>query len=219
MEAGRGAGLLPRLRPAAPVKDREGVGMRCTTAALALVSALVLPAAAAARWRIDAAGGAIIPTNEVELGEGEDTIRTDFEAGGSFAVGGGYGLGDWVDLTAHSQFSFSGAEDLGFEESLDVYSFTAGGRVFLMPPGRFRPWLAGEIGWYRAEVESELRLFAPEIDQRDDSFGINVGGGLDVFVHRIVSLGVDVRYHDAFDALDGLEFVTTMFNVGIHLGR
>jgi hypothetical protein len=33
-----------------------------------------------------------------------------------------------------------------------------------------------------------------------------------------VSLGADVRYHDAFDAFNGLQFVTTMVNVGIHFG-
>jgi len=167
-------------------------------------------------WRIDAAGGAIVGAGKVKVSEGGDSGQFDIVPGGSFAVGGGYGLGNWVDLTTHFQSSFTGFDVIA-SQSLDVYSLTAGGRVYLLPPGRVRPWLASELGWYRADGEVG-GLFLPTIHQSDDSFGLNAGGGVDVNVNRRVSLGVDVRYHDAFDALNGLQFVTTMFNVGIHLG-
>lgn len=162
----------------------------------------------AARWRIDGEGGLFVPTGDIDPGG----RSLDADVGGSFAAGGGFSPVDFVDLTAHFQANFSDLDsDLDF---LEVYSFTTGGRFYLMPPGRFRPWLMGEIGWYRARADA---LFEDEVT--DDSFGLNAGGGFDVFVHRIVSLGADVRYHNAFDAFDGVEFVSILFNVGVHLGQ
>jgi hypothetical protein len=160
------------------------------------------------RWRIDGNGGIFIPTGDIDVGRRD----VDTDVGGSFGAGGGFGLGDLVDVTAHFQTNISDLDE-DFD-LLEVYSFTVGSRVYLMPPGRFRPWVIGEIGWYHARADG---LFEDEID--DDSFGMNVGAGFDIFVHRIVSLGADIRYHNAFDAFDGMDFVTTMFNVGIHLGQ
>jgi outer membrane autotransporter protein len=57
-----------------------------------------------------------------------------------------------------------------------------------------------------------------DVDRTDDSFGINVGGGFDFAINRRMSLGLDFRYHNAFDALNGFEFLTTNVNVGIHFG-
>ena len=54
--------------------------------------------------------------------------------------------------------------------------------------------------------------------REDDAFGLNLGGGFDVPVTDLVSLGLDLRYHNAFDALGGLQFITTMLNVGFHFG-
>jgi hypothetical protein len=168
-----------------------------------------------ARWRIDVEGGAIVGTKDVEISEDDSHAQFNIVPGPSVAVGGSYGLGDWVDVTAHYQSSFGG---FGLD-SVDVDSVTAGGRVYLMPAGRIRPWVTSEIGWYHADGEV-AGIFGRDIEQSDDSFGLNAGGGLDVFVNRRVSLGVDVRYHDAFDTFNnGLQFVTTMFNVGVHFGN
>ena len=92
-----------------------------------------------------------------------------------------------------------------------------------LPDGRVRPWLVGQVGWYRASGSvSDCYLFCGGDDEHksreDDAFGLNVGAGVDVAVTDLVSLGLDVRYHDAFDALGGLQFVTTMLNVGFHFG-
>lgn len=129
------------------------------------------------------------------------------------SIGGAYVVNDWVDVTTHFQASFSGLQGLG--ESLAVYSFTSGGRVFLLPPQRVRPWVAAEIGWCRGDAEVDT-IFAGSFNQIDDTFGLNAGAGCDVAINQRVSLGVDIRYHNAFDAFDGLQFLTTMFNVGIH---
>ena len=64
-------------------------------------------------------------------------------------------------------------------------------------------WLTGEPG--------------RTVNQVDDGFGINVGGGLDFTVMRRVSLGLDMRYHNALTVLGGFDFVTALMDVGIHL--
>jgi hypothetical protein len=181
-------------------------------------TALVLSLTAStaqARWRIDAAGGVFTPIGDVTIAEGGDSADIGIDVGGSFAVGGGYGLGDWADVTAHFQGNFAGLSAVG--TSLDVFSFTAGGRAYLLPPQRFRPWLATEIGWYRADAGANL-IFS-SVNESEDSFGLNAGAGFDVALNQRVSLGLDVRYHNAFDALGGVQFVTSMFNVGIHFGE
>jgi len=55
------------------------------------------------------------------------------------------------------------------------------------------------------------------VNQVDDGFGMNVGGGLDFTVTRRVSLGLDMRYHNALTVLGGFDFVTALIDVGIHL--
>lgn len=165
--------------------------------------------ASEARWRIDAEVGAMVGTQYVQFRDDDTSVQLK-PIGPSVALGGGYGLGDWVDVTAHYQGSF------GVSGDIDVNSITAGGRVYLMPAGRIRPWVTSEIGWYHGHAVS-ASILSDDIAETADAFGLNAGGGLDVFLNRRVSLGVDVRYHDAFDAFDsGLQFVTTMCNVGVH---
>jgi len=182
-------------------------------AALVLVTLFAAPVHA--RWRLDLEGGAAIPVARVNLG---NTAQTDtaVSTGGSYAIGGGYGIGDWFEATAQFQQSLMGLFVI-FGNSLDLYSFTAGGRAYLLPPGRFRPWLVTQIGWYRTDATASF--FGGQITQTADSFGINAGAGFDITVTERVSLGLDVRYHNAFQALDGFEAVTTMFNVGLHFGE
>jgi len=93
-----------------------------------------------------------------------------------------------------------------------------------------RPWLGGQLGWYRVDGEfdgysiddDEDRALVfdlnDDVRRTDDSFGINLGGGIDVPINQRVSLGIDVRYHNAFNAFDDFEFVTTMLNVSIWFG-
>lgn len=188
-------------------------GMAILAAALAAVTAD--PGVAQARWRLDVQGGAFVPAGDARFGEGTTTVDVSTDVGGSFGVGGSYGVGDWLDLGGHYQRSFSGL-DLGvISNSLKVGSLTAGARAYLAPPGRFRPWLACEIGWYRARADFDVP-FGVTVESTEDSFGVNAGGGADFAVTDLVSLGVDVRYHNAVDAFGGLGFVTTMFNVGFH---
>src|SRR5262245_32681331 len=191
--------------------------MRNTVAAamIGLVIAL-LNAPAEGRWRIDAEGGASVPITNVDIGE--EQFRPN--AGPSFTIGGGYAPTKYLELGAQFQNSFAVDSWFG-DESVDVYSFTAGPRVYLLPDGPVQPWLIGQIGWYRASGSVDdcfIYCDSEHQSREDDTFGLNVGGGVDMPVTDLVSLGVDVRYNNAFDALGGLQFVTTMFNVGFHFG-
>ena len=190
--------------------------------AVVVAATLLVSRAEAARWRIDAEGGAIVPTTDLQLTSGGPGESLD--AGGAFSVGGGFGVGDWVDLTAQFQSGFMDVSN--FDAFLDLFSFTTGLRAYLTPPGLVRPWLIGQIGWYGADA-SFHSYYGYDHDhgydhehhhETDNSFGFNAGGGIDFSINRRVSLGLDVRYHNAFDAFNGLEFVTTMIDVGIHFG-
>jgi hypothetical protein len=175
---------------------------------------------AEARWHLDIQAGAFSPISDVSFAEGPIDVDIDLETGAAFAVGGGYALDRWIDFEARLQ---SATHFDAYDESVNVYSFTVGGRFFPLPmTSPVRPWIGTQIGWYGVDAfVDDFDLFGDDdddFDEHDDSFGLNAGGGLDVRVNHRVSLGVDVRYHNAFDAFDGFEFVTTMFNVSIWFG-
>jgi len=174
---------------------------------------LLVPVASA-EVRVDFEGGAIVPTSDVSLNDG---TTLDLGAGGSWAIGAGYLFGDHFELGGQFQQGFSGFDIGVAENSLNVISLTGGGRFYPLPKGRVRPWLVTQIGWYRAR--GEIGIIGIGTSDTEDTFGLNTGGGLDVHITDLVSLGVDVRYHNAFNALGGLQFVTTMFNVALHFGN
>jgi opacity protein-like surface antigen len=182
---------------------------------LVLAAVVSLSRPATARWRLDTEGGAMIRASSI----GFSGRTVDADTAGSFAFGGGYSLNDYVELGGQFQQSISVQI---FDDSFDVSTVTAGARVYLLPQGRVRPWLVGQIGWYRVDASLVNCVFfcnGNEHDDRvDNSFGLNVGGGLDVAVSKLISLGVDVRYHDAVSAFGGTGFVTSMFDVGFHFG-
>jgi opacity protein-like surface antigen len=167
---------------------------------------------AQAGWQLDIAAGPMFNLNDIELG---DSVKTDLDVGGSLAIGGAYGLGDYVDLTGRVQSNFAGFDVAVASDIFYAVSLTAGGRVYLLPPKRVRPWLGAELGWYRARGEVG---FFHSVERTDDSFGFNAGGGVDFALSRRVSLGIEARYNSAPAALGGLQFVTTMIKVGIHFG-
>lgn len=193
--------------------------------AAGLVLLLLVSTPAEGRWRVDVEGGAIVPTSTVTVGEAgqrnfdvDTDVSTDFNVGGSFAAGGGYSLNDYVEVGGQFQSNFSGLDIGVASDTLRVYSLTAGPRVYLLPATyRFRPWAVGQIGWYRASAESSF--FGATVDHTEDAFGANVGGGFDVAIVPLVSMGIDVRYHRPVDVFDGFAFVTTMLNVGFHFGQ
>lgn len=194
---------------------------RAQIACVALTALLASAGAvhAQGRWHVDLQAGAFIPTCDIEFRDDGIPYEIDPEVGGAFSAGGGYALDRWVDFTA--QF-LTGTHFDVYDEAVNVYSFTVGGRFFPLPMSeRVRPWVGTQIGWYRVDgYADEFDPFDDDdsIHEGDDSFGLNAGGGLDIVVNHRVSLGVDVRYHNAFDAFQGYQFVSTMFNVSIWFG-
>lgn len=210
---------VARFSPCSAVTSKDSpLRNRAAGGAIGLVVLLLLSAPAEGRWRIDVEGGAIVPVSGVTLKGDETDVSTDFDVGGSFAAGGGYSLNDYVEVGGQLQGSFSGI-DLGFaSDTVEVYSLTAGPRLYLLPGTYpFRPWVVGQIGWYRASAEAGA--FGAQVGNTEDAFGANVGGGFDVPIVPLVSLGIDVRYHRPVDVFDGFSFVTTMLNVGLHFGQ
>jgi hypothetical protein len=167
-----------------------------------LVSTLAQPAEAR---HLDLAAGVFSPLNNIDLSEDGFDLEVDLDTGGAFAVQGGYALDRWFDFTAglHSGTHFD-----TYDESVNVFAFTAGGRFFPLPmTSRFRPWLGAQVGWYGVDAYlDDFDYFGghdDDLDEFDDSFGFNAGGGFDFPINPFVSLGIDVRYRNAFDAFVG----------------
>jgi hypothetical protein len=224
-----------------------------------LALSLLLPArtgAQEARWRFDVQAGGFFPLSDVDFRVRELIVPTEnfkrygsefdkaatgrFDPGGTFAIGAGYKLNDYVELGAQFQEAFTehvSSGTFGYldgrrfplnlpaDSHFDVYDVTAGCRLYAGPPWhRVRPWLVAQMGWYRANgrvTESCYHHYAGcgrYLDRDSDSgFGVNVGGGFDVYLARHVSLGLDVRYHNAIDVLGGFDFVTTMAGLTLHV--
>lgn len=172
---------------------------------------------AEAAWPLDLQTGTFISVGTVELRDRDFEVHEHPHPGMSFATGGSYELSDRVDLSALLAHS----ANLG-EDSVSAWSVTGGARAFLLPPAyRLRPWLGGQLGWYflHAHFNRDFLFEDDEEVQKDeDSLGLNVGAGFDFAASRRVLLGMDARYHKAFDAFAAFDFVTMMFNVGIRLG-
>jgi hypothetical protein len=185
---------------------------------LAVLAINAIGRPAEARWHLDLAAGAFSPISDVRLDDDGFDVKIDLDTGAAFSAQGGYAFERWIDLTGGFQ---TATHFDAFEESVDVYSFTVGCRFFPLPmSSRFRPWLGTQIGWYGvdAHLDDFFGSFDDDIDEFDNSFGLNAGGGFDIPINHRVSLGVDVRYHNAFTAFDGFEYVHTMFNVSIWFG-
>lgn len=195
-----------RLPACSAITSKDGP-MRNSVAGgvIGLVILLLLSTPAEGRWRLDVEGGAFVPDDDA------------VSVGGSFAVGGGYSLNDYVEVGGQFQGNYSGI-DIGLvSDTFEVYSLTGGPRIYVLPSTyRIRPWVVGQIGWYRARAAASF--FGAEVENTEDAFGGNVGGGFDVAIVPRVSLGVDVRYHRPVDVFDGFDFVTAMLNVGLHFG-
>jgi hypothetical protein len=140
-------------------------------------------AAADAHWRLDLEGGALAIASDVKPGLSSpfgfsccaEASRSDFESGASYAVGVGYALSDRLEVAGHVHQSFPGyaPRTLGVRfavgqptfrvpvtnAGLEILSTTVGARFYLLPSTwRGRPWLAGELGWYRGTLELRTLL-------------------------------------------------------------
>jgi hypothetical protein len=67
------------------------------------------------------------------------------------------------------------------------------GMIFLMPDSPLRPYVLAGAGWYFHEVEYDGALSNLD-DEDDSSFGVHVGGGLELLLGKILMLYADLRY-------------------------
>jgi hypothetical protein len=177
-----------------------------------LGSAAAFADAPARPFRLDVSFGALAGGSDAVVGD--DGIDTDPGLAG--ALGFGYAVTEHVEVGATTQAATS---TLILDDNVGYTSVTAGARVY--PLGRdlrVRPWLVGQGGWYRARITREV-LFADDVSETEHGGGINGGAGIDVPLGRLVSIGVDARYHQTFGVFDDPGFVTTMANVAFHFGR
>jgi len=216
---------------------------------LVTLGMVALANVANAQWRVDVSGGALVDPSPVHLPvqrpAGARAIA-DFDDGGSYALGAAYAIGNHFELGGQFQHALSrqahrlrlpggpfSTTTATANPALDVFSVTVGGRVHLLPPERrVRPWLVGQLGWYRATAEVDERTGPPSLSGcvphcplaglrlhhsgSDDGLGVNVGGGVDVALNQLISVGIDVRWHRLFNLLDHLSFLTTMASLSFH---
>lgn len=184
--------------------------------------------AATSAWagaRIDLEGGAApaISSFSAKTEDGLDE-KFDVDTIGSYAVGAAWVLDDRLELGGQwQQGFFDDLEILGdIDQDVTLSSATVGARYQLFDREHLvRPYVAGQIGVAIGDATSEEDgLFSASVTRvsRDEAgFGANAGGGVDFQITRLISVGADVRYNYA-GVFDDAHYLTTMFNVGIHLG-
>ena len=200
----------------------KGIGRIATFGFLGLLAAT--PAWAGARVDV---GGGLAPAVSSASTKSFDGADESFDVStvGSYALGAAWVLGDQVELGGRWQQSFfdEGTFDFGDrDQDLTLSSLTAGGRYqFFDRESLVRPYLAAQVGLALADAYSAddglLSQKVTRVSTDETGFGLNAGGGLDFQITRFLSLGADVRYNYA-GVVGDVSYLTTMFNVGLHLG-
>jgi hypothetical protein len=195
--------------------------MRSTTIPFLLLTvALSAPIGSAAAdperpTRIDLNGGALAGGTDASVREHGTRTTAEVDAGPAVGVGAGYALTDHLEVGGHVLAADSPAL---FGHSVGYTSVTAGCRYYLLGrSGPVQPWLIGQGGWYRGASRFST-VFGSDTNRDENGAGVNAGGGLDVPIGKLVSVGVDLRYHQTLGVFDNAGFVTTMANVAFHFG-
>ena len=150
------------------------------TAAAALVALMVTASPARADWLF---------TPYLGVTFGGDTSGQNVTYGASFGWMGGGVIGFELDGSfAPDLFD----EDDGLDLSIQDSNATTlmGNLIIGAPLGPVRPYVSGGAGLIRTRVADANEFF----DVDDNSFGVNVGGGIMGFINDNVGLRGDVRY-------------------------
>lgn len=201
-------------------RSRGGAALRRSgrariAAAAILALAVAAPGAALAGGRVGIQGGAAFFPGSVDLEHDGKAVEGSVDDGAQFGIEGGW--------TATDALEIGGTVQLGnaiFDSS--ATSVTAGPRyAFRDKDAVVRPFAVGQLGYYVVGVDTSVPtgglfdFLGP--DETDDGFGFNVGGGVDVYPLRWLSVGADVRYHRAF-VFGGVNYFTTMLGAAVHFG-
>jgi opacity protein-like surface antigen len=158
-----------------------------TAAALAV---LVLAAPARADWLLTPYAGLTFGGNAPDE---KPTYGVSF----AYLGAGIFGL----EFDAAITPNFFDADDSVAVEDSNVS--TVMGNLILSAPGAVRPYVSGGIGLIRARATSVGNVF----DVDDNSFGVNVGGGLMGMFGDHVGLRGDVRYFRGFQDFEVVDDV------------
>jgi opacity protein-like surface antigen len=198
---------------------------------LAFAAALVLAAPA---WGQDAytaedfqktgvyLSGLALYAFPMEKGDLEDDANTLFDNSG-FGPGTSSDVDDSMGLSAHAgyrlhprfaleaQFDWlSNIEvdsDLGTggdaNTDISVYSLTGNAKAFLLT-GRFQPWIDAGAGWGQSRVDPS----GAGTNDRDDSFVMRIGGGVDLYGSPDVALTIETSYVLGTGGLEDLDYLS-----------
>ena len=159
------------------------------TTAAALVAVVVTAAPARADWLF---------TPYLGVTFGGDTTGQNITYGASFGWMGGGVIGFEVDgAFAPDLFDEDDGVDLAIQES-NATTLMAN-LIVGAPLGPVRPYASGGVGLIRTSVADADEFF--DID--DNSFGVNIGGGVMGFINDNVGLRGDIRYFRGLQDSDG----------------
>ena len=130
---------------------------------------------------------------------GGDTPNEQVNFGGSLAFLGSSIIGLELDAAITPNFFDSDNDAVPLEDS-NVSTFMA--NLMLAAPGSIpgvRPYASGGVGIIRTKVTSVDNLF----DLNENSFGVNVGGGVIGQLNERVGIRGDVRYFRSVQDSDG----------------
>jgi len=163
----------------------------------ALICLLVSAAPARADWLL---------TPYLGVSFGGDTSGQNITYGASFGWMGAGVIGFEVDAAfAPDLFDEDDGVDLAITES-NAATFM-GNLIVGAPLGPVRPYVSGGIGLIRSSVADADDFF--DIDE--NSFGVNIGGGVMGFVRENFGLRGDVRYLRAIRDEDGGDDIDLSF--------
>ena len=126
----------------------------------------------------------------------QDTPKVELFGGYSYAGSGSNGfdvsaagnVNDWLGLVADFGGQYTRLDDQGFTEKIRTHSILFGPRFSLRRSKRVVPFVHALFGV--AYLKTETNEFGPLLSFSDTSFGIALGGGLDVGVSDHLAIRV-----------------------------
>lgn len=126
----------------------------------------------------------------------QDTPKAEVFGGYSYAGTGSNGydvsvtanINKWFGLTADFGGQYSNLTDQGFTEKIRSHSFLFGPTVSVARTKRVNPFVHALFGV--SKLSTETTEFGPLVSFHDTSFGMALGGGVDVRINDHVAMRV-----------------------------
>jgi len=143
------------------------------------------------------------------------TVHATQDTTAGFKLYGGYRVGAPFAIEAQFEMLPNGDVDqkvAGSLADLKTWFLSVNGKVFILPPSRFQPFVLAGFGNMEARVD---RTYGPNIDKTHDGFASRFGVGIDIYIteHIVSSTGADyilptgnVEYLDYISFGTGLQY-------------